>query len=125
MDRKDSSHVVSPDYIAEMTHHKEERWRLSGQDVPLEDQCSIHENTKNLERPNVRGCVRVCTTVYCGLLGQLDVEEGPSGLWALDGNKDSSKHRGMLRATRISSGRLLTNSRVRTEQGHTLWKRNG
>jgi hypothetical protein len=32
-------------------------------------------------------------------LGQLDVEEGPSGLCALDGNKDSNKHRGMLRAT--------------------------
>jgi hypothetical protein len=33
-------------------------------------------------------------------LGQLDVEEDPSGLCALDGNKDSNKHRGMLRATR-------------------------
>jgi hypothetical protein len=32
-------------------------------------------------------------------LGQLDVEEGPSGLCALDGNKDSNKHYGMLRAT--------------------------
>jgi hypothetical protein len=32
-------------------------------------------------------------------LGQLDVEEDPSGLCALDGNKDSNKHRGMLRAT--------------------------
>jgi hypothetical protein len=32
-------------------------------------------------------------------LGQLDVEENPSGLCALDGNKDSNKHRGMLRAT--------------------------
>jgi hypothetical protein len=32
-------------------------------------------------------------------LGQLDVEEGPSGLCALDGSKDSSKHHGMLRAT--------------------------
>ena len=26
--------------------------------------CWIHESTKNLERPYVRGCVRVCTTVY-------------------------------------------------------------
>jgi hypothetical protein len=32
-------------------------------------------------------------------LGQLDVEENPSGLCALEGNKDSNKHRGMLRAT--------------------------
>jgi hypothetical protein len=32
-------------------------------------------------------------------LGQLDVEEGPSGLCALDGNKDNNKHRRMLRAT--------------------------
>jgi hypothetical protein len=32
-------------------------------------------------------------------LGQLDVEENPSGLCALDGNKDSNKHRRMLRAT--------------------------
>jgi hypothetical protein len=32
-------------------------------------------------------------------LGQLDVEEDPSGFCALDGNKDSNKHRGMLRAT--------------------------
>jgi hypothetical protein len=32
-------------------------------------------------------------------LGQLDVEEGPSGLCALDGNKASNKHREMLRAT--------------------------
>jgi hypothetical protein len=32
-------------------------------------------------------------------LGQLDVEESPRGLCALDGNKDSNKHRGMLRAT--------------------------
>jgi hypothetical protein len=32
-------------------------------------------------------------------LGQLDVEEDPSGLCALDGNKDRNKLRGMLRAT--------------------------
>jgi hypothetical protein len=32
-------------------------------------------------------------------LGQLDVEEGPSGLCALDGNKAGNKRRGMLRAT--------------------------
>jgi hypothetical protein len=32
-------------------------------------------------------------------LGQLDVEEGPRGLCTLDGNKDSNKRRGMLRAT--------------------------
>jgi hypothetical protein len=39
------------------------------------------------------------------LLGQLDVEEDPSGLCALDGNKDSNKHRGMLRATRALLGK--------------------
>jgi hypothetical protein len=39
------------------------------------------------------------------LLGQLDVEESPSELCALDGNKDSNKHRGMLRATRDLLGK--------------------
>src|SRR5215212_3592519 len=29
IDRKDSSHVGSPDYYAEITHHKEESWRLT------------------------------------------------------------------------------------------------
>jgi hypothetical protein len=38
-------------------------------------------------------------------LGQLDVEEDPSGLCALDGNKDSNKHRGMLRATQDLLGK--------------------
>jgi hypothetical protein len=28
MERKGSSHVGSPDYDAEITHHMEERWRL-------------------------------------------------------------------------------------------------
>jgi hypothetical protein len=77
-----------------------------------EGNIRLMEAEINLEGTSAGGCVRICTRVYCNLLGRLDVEESPSGLCALDSNKDNNKHYGMLRATRISSGRHLTNSTV-------------
>jgi hypothetical protein len=63
MDRKEPSHVERPDYDAEITHHKEERWQLTRESWEHGVQNS-RKILRNLPQ-GLRARIYLCTIKFC------------------------------------------------------------